>query len=79
MAGATLRAMDLLKLAKEERARLDKVIALLESGAAPTSTPSAPRARGKNSPSSKAYWTPARRAEMSRRIKELNKKKKAKA
>jgi hypothetical protein len=72
--------MDLLKLAKEERARLDKVITLLESGAAPTPTPSTPRAKGKNSPASKAYWTPQRRKQMSDRIKALNaKKKKAKA
>ncbi len=67
--------MDLLAIAKAERARLDKVIALLEADAQ-TATPSAPRAKGKNSPASKAYWTPQRRAEMSRRIKALNAKKK---
>jgi hypothetical protein len=70
--------MDLLKLAKEERARLDRVIALLESGAEKTTAPAAPRAKGKNSPSSKAYWTPARRKQMSDRIKALNAAKKKK-
>jgi hypothetical protein len=69
--------MDLLAIAKAERAKLDEVIALLEADAQ-TATPSVPRAKGKNSPSSKAYWTPQRRAEMSRRIKALNAAKKKK-
>jgi hypothetical protein len=69
--------MDLLKLAKEERARLDRVIALLESGAEkPTAAAPAKAAKG---PANKAYWTPQRRKEMSDRIKALNAKKKKKA
>jgi hypothetical protein len=69
--------MDLLAIAKAERAKLDEVIALLEADAQ-TATPSVPRAKGKNCPASKAYWTPQRRAEMSRRIKALNAAKKKK-
>jgi len=69
--------MSLLEQAKAERDRLNKVIALLEADTQ-TATPSAPRAKGKNSPASKDYWTPQRRAEMSRRIKALNAAKKKK-
>jgi hypothetical protein len=69
--------MDLLSIAKAERARLDRVIALLESGAEKPTASAAPRKpKSRASPASKAYWTPQRRAEMSRRIKALNAKKK---
>jgi hypothetical protein len=64
--------MSLLEQARAERDRWAKIVALLE--AAPSA--SAPSAKPKkNSPTSKSYWTPARRAEMSRKIKALQKKK----
>jgi hypothetical protein len=69
--------MSLLEQARAERDRLNKVIELLEGSEKPTRTAATPkRVAGKSSPASKAYWTPQRRAEMSRRIKALNAKKK---
>lgn len=65
--------MDLLAIAKAERARLDKVIALLEADAA-TSTPA--KAKTKGNLASREYWTPARRKAMSRKMKALAAKKK---
>lgn len=72
-----MQAMDLLAIAKAERARLDKVIALLEAGA-PTTTPSTPKAKGKTKANAtrRGYWTPARRKAMSVKIKALQAKKK---
>jgi hypothetical protein len=67
--------MDLLALAKAERDRLDKVIALLESGAEKTTAAPARKTKSKNSPTSKSYWTPERRRQMSLKIKGLQKKK----
>lgn len=63
--------MDLLRLAREERDRLDKVINLLESGAEKTTAASPAKKPGKNSPTNKSYWTPQRRAAMSKKIKAL--------
>lgn len=66
--------MSLLEQAKAERDRLNKVIELLEGGDKPAKA--APkRAAGKNSPTSKSYWTPERRRQMSLKIKALQKKK----
>jgi hypothetical protein len=64
--------MDLLAQAKAERDRWAKIVALLE--AAPTAA-AAPKTKSKANPASKSYWTPQRRAEMSRKIKALQKKK----
>lgn len=75
----TMQAMDLLTLAKQERdrigkelARVNKVIATLEGG----NSQAASKPKTKNSSASKAYWTPQRRAAMSRKMKALQAKKK---
>jgi hypothetical protein len=71
------RPMDLLTQARAERDHWAKIVALLE--AAPSTTPGPSqrlKPQSKTSPSSKAYWTPKRRKEMSDRIKALNAKKK---
>jgi hypothetical protein len=69
--------MNLLAHAKAERDRWAKIVALLEAAPSTTPSPSA-KPKSKNSPSSKAYWTPARRKAMSDKIKALQKKSPAK-
>jgi hypothetical protein len=71
--------MDLLTLAKQERdrigkelARVNKIIAMLDGGEGQVASKPKP----KSSSASKAYWTPQRRAAMSRKIKALQAKKK---
>lgn len=67
--------MDLLAIAKAERARLDKVIALLEAEAE-TATSTKRKPASKASSASREYWTPTRRKQMSRKIKAVQAKKK---
>lgn len=67
---------DFLSQAKAELARWQKIVELLEAGPSPTPSSAKPKAKSKINPAGKAYWTPARRAEMSRKIKALAKKKK---
>jgi len=64
--------MTLLEQAKAERDRWAKIVELLEASPSAAATTSKPK---KNSPTSKSYWTPARRKAMSDKIKALQKKK----
>lgn len=67
--------MTLLEQARAERDRWAKIVELLE--AAPSTPAASPaKAKAKNNPAGKAYWTPARRKAMSLKIKALAKKKK---
>jgi hypothetical protein len=63
--------MDLLAQARAERDRWTKIVELLEASPSPAATTKSK----KNSPTSKSYWTPARRKAMSDKIKALQKKK----
>ena len=66
--------MDLLTQARAERDRWAKIVTLLE--AAPTSAAAPNRkTKSKAKRAAKSYWTPERRAAMSRKIKALQKKK----
>jgi hypothetical protein len=70
--------MSLLEQARAERDRWTKIVDLLEASPSTSTTPSKAKP-GKTSPTSRSYWTPARRAEMSKKIKALQGKKKPQA
>jgi len=63
--------MDLLTQARAERDRWAKIVALLEAAPAVPNR----KTKSKVNSASKSYWTPERRAAMSKKIKALQKKK----